>query len=321
MDLRDDGPVGIIAGAHNLPFEVIEALRQQGRDYFVFGLVGEADQRIEAHPHTWLKWGEVGRILKILAERQIRHVLFIGAVTNRPDFASIKLDLGAIKVMPEIVSILARGGDEGVLAGVASFAERRGFLLVSVPQIAPSLVIGDKTSINVSLADRNSRDIGLAAEAANLVGALDAGQGAVVANGRILALEGPEGTDQMLARVTEIRKQGRAKWSFGKQGLLLKRARPGQDMRFDMPTIGPNTIDHVHAAGLAGIVCAQGEVLCASMKDTLERANHKGVFVVAKDLSDHVMIDHMVVRSDADLGAELEENSSNRQQLQDRPET
>ena len=68
----------------------------------------------------------------------------------------------------------------------------------------------------------------------------------------------------MLERVASIREQKRAQWDYGKQGVLLKRARPGQDLRFDMPTIGPRTIERVKTAGLAGIVCGTGQVLCAS---------------------------------------------------------
>ena len=117
-------------------------------------------------------------------------------------------------------------------------------------------------------------------------GAMDAGQGVVVAAGRILALEGPEGTDQMLERVTRIRHEKRARWDFGKEGLLLKRARPGQDLRFDMPTIGPRTIENVREAGLAGIICAQGEVLCASRLRTIELVRENGLFLQARSFND-----------------------------------
>lgn len=284
MGLTGDGPVGIIAGGQDLPFEVVEALKQAGRDYFLFGLVGEADMRIEAHPHSWLKWGEIGLLFRLLEQHDIRQIICIGSIVSRPDFRSIRLDFGAVKALPEILRIMAGGGDEGVLNGVAKFFEKRGLQLVSVPDIAPSLVVGAELNVSASQAERHHGDVALAARLASLIGQMDAGQGAVVAGGRILAMEGPEGTDQMLDRVHRIRMEHRARWDFGKEGLLLKRARPGQDMRFDMPTIGPRTIELAREAGLAGIVCAEGEVLCANRDETMRLARDAGLFLVARDL-------------------------------------
>ncbi len=281
-----DGPVGIIAGGHDLPLEVAAALRQSGRDYFLFGLTGEADDRISSHPHAWLKWGEIGRLFKMLEQMQIRDVLFIGSITSRPDFKSVRLDFGAVRALPEILKIMAGGGDEGVLAGVANFVERRGLRLMSVPDVAPSLVVGDDLCVGAVKSYEMEADVELAAETAVLIGALDAGQGVVVAGGRVLAMEGPEGTDQMLERVSLIREQKRARWNFGKEGLLLKRARPGQDLRFDMPTIGPRTVENVKRAGLAGIICAGGQVLCANRQETVLKARELGLILQSRRLDD-----------------------------------
>lgn len=285
MQPSDDGPVGIVAGGHDLPIEIAQSLQAQGRDYCLFGILGEADTRIEAHPHMWVGWGQIGSLLKELESRSISRLLFIGSITKRPDFHSIKLEFGTVKLLPEVLGIVTRGGDEGVLNGVAVFFEKRGFHLSSVADIAPSLTVGPHFTIPSPMLERNQSDIELAANAAYAIGALDAGQGAVVAGGRILAMEGPEGTDQMLERVATIREQKRARWDFGKRGVLLKRARPGQDLRFDMPTIGPKTVENVQKAGLAGIVCAPGEVLCAN-RDEMERMVRKaGLFLSVTDLA------------------------------------
>lgn len=281
----DDGPVGIIAGGHDLPLEIAQSLRQQGRDYCLFGILGEADNRIEAHPHLWIGWGQISTLLKELQSRSIGQLLFVGSITKRPDFHAIKLELGTVKLLPEILGIVTKGGDEGVLGGVAGFFEKRGFALTSVPEIAPDLTVGPHLSVSSPMLALNSADIEMAAKAAYAVGLLDAGQGAVVAGGRILALEGPEGTDQMLDRVAAIRRQKRARWNFGKQGVLLKRARPGQDLRFDMPTIGPRTVEKVAEAGLAGIVCPPSEVLCVNRAKTEDLTRKSGLFLSVADLT------------------------------------
>jgi DUF1009 family protein len=268
-----------------MPCEVAECLKEAGRDYVIAGIVGEAEAKIEDHPHFWLKWGEIGRMFKEFERRRVRYLICIGSISQRPNFQTIKLDFGAVKALPELLRILAMGGDESVLSGVAQFLEKRGLRLVSVRDVAPDLIVGPSLSVNSVLADAQSTDIAKAAEAAFMAGQLDIGQGVVVARGRILAMEGPEGTDQMLARVAELYKQKRAQWAQGKEGVLLKRARPGQDMRFDMPTIGPRTMEMVKAAGLAGVVCAQGEVLCASKTQTIQFAEQSGLFLQAQDLS------------------------------------
>ena len=280
------GPVGIIAGGQEVPLEVAEALKEAGRDYCLFGLVGEADSRIEDHPHQWLKWGEIGTLFKQIEQKGIKDLLFIGSINARPDFRSIRLDFGAVRALPEILKIMASGGDEGVLGGVAQFVEKRGFNLLSARDVAPSLVIGSDLSVGRGLAAKHQADIDHAAKAAMMIGALDAGQGVVVAAGRVLAMEGPEGTDQMLSRVARIGSERRARWQFGKQGLLLKRARPGQDLRFDMPAIGPRTIENVKKAGLAGIICAEGEVLCARRAETMKLAGEAGLFLEARSFKD-----------------------------------
>ena len=281
-----EGPVGIIAGGHELPLEIAEALKQAGREYFLFGLSGEADTRIANHPHAWLKWGEIGRLFAMIEQMKIRDVLFIGSITSRPDFKSVRLDFGAVKALPEILKIMANGGDEGVLSGLATFIERRGLRLMAVPDVAPGLVVGDDLCVGAVKSYEMEADVELAAESAVLIGALDAGQGVVVAGGRILAMEGPEGTDQMLERVAMIREQKRARWKFGKEGLLLKRARPGQDLRFDMPTIGPRTVENANKAGLAGIICAAGQVLCVNRKETIRKAGEMGLILQSRRLKD-----------------------------------
>lgn len=274
-----DEPIGIIAGGHNLPLEIADALRDAGQDYFLIGLVGEADKAIETHPHMWLKWGQVGLFFKTLEERKIEKLLFVGSITRRPDFKSIKLDRGAFTALPDILRIASSGGDEGVLGGVAQFFEKRDLKLLSVVDLVPSIIVGSEFSVANSYAAASTDDIRLAEEAAKTIGALDAGQGVVVAEGRILAMEGPEGTDQMLERVSSIREQGRARWDFGKRGILFKCARPGQDLRFDIPTIGPKTIENAKNAGLAGIVCAQNEVLCIAKAETQRLAQEAGIFL------------------------------------------
>jgi DUF1009 family protein len=110
-------------------------------------------------------------------------------------------------------------------------------------------------------------------------GAFDIGQAAVVAGKRILAVEAAEGTDQMLARVAELRANGRIDIAAG-AGVLVKAPKPGQDQRFDLPSIGPQTVTGVARAGLAGIAVVSAKTVIADAESVVREADRAGLFVV-----------------------------------------
>jgi DUF1009 family protein len=124
-------------------------------------------------------------------------------------------------------------------------------------------------------------DARLALDAAAAIGALDIGQGAVAINGRVVALEAAEGTDAMLERVGQLRQSGRLRWQ-GRAGVFAKRAKPQQDIRVDMPVIGPATLEGVERAGLAGIVVEAGRVIIAERTATIALAERAGVFIAGE---------------------------------------
>ena len=113
------------------------------------------------------------------------------------------------------------------------------------------------------------------------LGRLDVGQGAIVAKGRVLAVEAAEGTDAMLQRCADLRTSGRTRGA--RAGVLVKAPKPGQEERIDMPTIGPETLRKAAAAGLAGIAVAAGRVLLAERAATIEAANENKLFLVGEN--------------------------------------
>ena len=122
-------------------------------------------------------------------------------------------------------------------------------------------------------------DARTAMDAARAIGELDIGQAAVAVNGLVVAVEAAEGTDAMLERVGELHSKGRVKWS-GRAGVLAKCSKPQQDLRVDMPTIGPRTVMGVAKAGLAGIVVEAGRVMIAERAETVKAADESGTFIL-----------------------------------------
>jgi DUF1009 family protein len=132
------------------------------------------------------------------------------------------------------------------------------------------------------MTEADTRDAGQAMEAARAIGLLDIGQAAVAVGHRVVALEAAEGTDAMLGRIADMRAEGRLRWS-GRRGVLVKRAKPQQDLRVDMPAIGPKTVEAVVRASLAGIVIEAGRVMIAERADTVAIAERTGTFIYGDD--------------------------------------
>ena len=273
-------PLTIIAGGGSVPAHVAAAAIAAGRPVLVIALKGEADASVEAFPHEWLGWGDLGRLDALLAGRKSRDMVLVGSIRMRPDFKSIKLDLATMRSLKDILAIVI-GGDNDVLSGTIKFFERRGQRIVGAHQVAPDLVAGPGPLGKHKPGRGEAEDVAIAMRAAHAIGAIDAGQAAVAINGRIVALEAAEGTDQMLERLKGLRASGRVKWS-GRAGVLAKCPKPQQDLRVDMPTIGPRTIEAAIEAGLAGIALAVGKVMIVDRDVVLRRADAEGLFVVGE---------------------------------------
>ena len=278
-----EGSLGIIAGRGPLPRMVAEAASARGVQLHIVGIRGEAREEIERFPHTWVKWGEIGKMFRALDQNGCADIVIIGGV-NRPDFSNFRLDLGAIKTLPFILS-LGKGGDDHVLSRVVRFFEQKGYRVHGAGDVAPELLAGEGVLGAKSPTAEDRADIDLALRVIGALGRLDVGQAAVVAKGYVLAVEAAEGTDAMLARCAELRTAGRT-GKRGRAGVLVKVPKPGQEERVDLPTIGPDTVTKAAEAGLAGIAVAAGRVLIAEREAAISAADRNGLFLLGVNLAE-----------------------------------
>ena len=281
LDAKQDGPLAIIAGGGTLPSALADAAVAQGRAVHVIGIRGEADAKISRFPHTWLKWGEVGKLFATLDDQGCRDLVIIGSV-SRPDLANVRFDFGAIKNLPFLLG-LGVGGDDQVLSSVVRFLEGKGYRVYGAGEVAPELLAAEGTLGAKAPSPEDRADIEAGFRVVSALGRLDVGQAAVVVKGRVLAVEAAEGTDAMLARCAEMRKgAGRRR---GLAGVLVKAPKPGQEERVDLPTIGPETVEMAAQAGLAGIAVAAGRVLIADRDATIAAAGQHGLFLLGQKLA------------------------------------
>lgn len=267
--------LGIVAGGGDLPVRIVEACRRQGRDFHVFGLTGSAEPRpTDGIADDWLSIGSVGLLLSRLRATGCREVVMVGNVA-RPDFARLRLDWKGLRVLPRIVNA-ARKGDDNLLRCLVTIFEEEGFTIVGADAVLDAGHMLDEGPLGtLAMDEAAAADLERAVEVVEALGRVDVGQGAVVADGNVLAVEAVEGTDRMLARVAELRRG----WSK-RAGLLLKLPKPQQERRVDLPVIGVATVEAAAAAGLAGIAGAAGATLVMDRQAVAARADALGLFVV-----------------------------------------
>lgn len=273
--------LGVIAGGGLVPLAVAAAAAAAGRAVCIFAIQGEADRAVENHPHHWVRWGEIGRLFDLLVRERVGDLVIAGSV-SRPDYSSIRVDLGAVLSLPRILSLMV-GGDDTVLKNVVRFFEDRDYRVVGAHEIAPDLVAEAGRFGAVKLPKDAELDLEKGFEAARMLGRLDIGQAVVSIGGRVVGVEGVEGTDELIARIADLRARGRIKGG-SRQGVLVKAAKPQQDLRVDMPTIGPRTVDAAAAAGLAGIAVEAGRVMIVDRAATVAAADRQKVFLIARPL-------------------------------------
>jgi DUF1009 family protein len=269
--------LGLIAGAGGLPVEIVRACEAAGRPVFVVRLGGLADPAIAEARGVDAGVAEWGKVFAALKREGCERVCFAGHVP-RPDFANLKPDLRGLAALPGIIAA-ARKGDDALLRQILHEIEREGFVVEAANEVLGSLTIAPGPLGRFAPTERHQADIQQAISAARALGELDIGQGVVVANGLVLAVEAQEGTDAMLRRCAELPAELRA--NGGEPvGVLAKAVKPNQDRRIDLPAIGPATVIGAARAGLAGIVGEAGSLLVIDRAAVIQTADDLGLFVM-----------------------------------------
>jgi len=271
------GALGILAGGGALPLIVAREGMAAGRSVHMLAIEGSfGDLARSPSPVTAVGLGQVGAILDTLKKNGCRDLVICGTV-DRPELHELKLDFGALLNMPKLASMMM-GGDNHLLTTIVRFFEAKGYNVVGADDVAPSLLAGSGVLGRVKPSTDNIADMTRGFEITRALGALDIGQAAVVSGGYTLAVEAAEGTDALLLRVADLR-AARNRLSGKRMGVLVKRVKPGQDRRVDLPTIGPRTIELAAAANLAGVGAQSRGVQMIEREKIVALADAAGMFV------------------------------------------
>jgi len=275
-------PVGLVAGWGRFPILVAESLVRAGVPVYCIAIHGHADKHLE-YLCTRVKWSGVGRLgthIRFFQSHGVRQITMAGKlfksdilyrgsvwVRHTPDVEAIRT------FGPLLLSKRGNSRDDSLLTAVTNMYLRHHMKVVAATDIAPQLLIQEGLLTGRTVSAKVNRDIEFGWEVAKSMGAMDIGQSITIKDGTVLAVEAIEGTDACILRTGQLCPRGG--WT------LVKVAKPSQDMRFDVPTIGPQTIEIVRAAGGTAIAIEAGRTIVVDQKETIAAATKYGIALVA----------------------------------------
>ncbi|NNM72489.1 LpxI family protein [Enterovirga aerilata] len=270
------GPVAILAGSGEFPLLLADRLAAAGRETRILAFRGFASRAVRARADASVGLLDAKGTLSWL-ERCGPDCVTLAGGLRRPDPGALLDAYSALRSRAELRAILARG-DDNLLRAAIGLLEERGFRLVGLTDLAPELLapagaLGTRVPDEASL---GSVRIGM--ELLRKLSSFDVGQAAVLAGDRVLAIEGPEGTDRMLARARALRRRGFLRRPE-RGGVLVKAPKEGQDLRVDLPAIGPRTMVNAARAGLSGVAVASGLSVVLDRAETVRMADRLGLFL------------------------------------------
>lgn len=269
----------LIAGTGALPVLLAQRLEAEGQPFLLAEMEGHP---AEARPGWRVEQfcvEQLALLFDLLRAADVTRVVFAGAVA-RPRIDPTRIDPKTAQFLPRLLGAFQQG-DDALLRTVIALFEEAGFEVVGAEAIAPELVPGEGVLTAAQPSDADRQDAARAAEIVAALGALDVGQGAVVAQGLCLAVETLPGTDAMLQWVADVAGARRPD-AQGARGVFYKAPKPGQERRVDLPAIGPGTIAAAARAGLAGVVIEAGGVMVLDRAATLAEAERAGLFLWAR---------------------------------------
>jgi UDP-2,3-diacylglucosamine hydrolase len=263
--------LGIIAGQGQLPGLVAHG---SSRDSIFVVLKGVEPDLPAGASVINAAFERLGEMFSAMKSAGIEQVVFCGGMA-RPDLDPARLDAFTSEAMPKLMAGFARG-DDFLLRVIIELFESEGFSIIGAHELVADLTLSPGCFSITKPSDSELADARRGMEILNVISPLDLGQGCAVASGLCLGMETLQGTDALLDFVGKTAPHLRRS-----AGVFVKAPKNNQDLRIDMPTIGPETVAAVQRAGLAGIVVSANKVMVVEREATVDAINAAGLFLVA----------------------------------------
>jgi DUF1009 family protein len=271
------GPLGLIAGAGRFPFLVADGARRAGRPVAAIGLKGLTDPALRDHV-DYFRWSGVVRLgtwIRVLRRQGVSEAIMAGSVRKSDMYCRFRL----LRFIPDWTSIrlwffeVSDRRNDTILRAAADHMARKGITLTNSIRYCPDALPGPGVLTRRQPTPAQQKDIEFGWRIAKEMGRLDIGQSIAVKEQEVIAVEAIEGTDRMIERAGQLCRHGG--W------MLIKVAKPGQDLRFDIPTVGPTTIENLSRHRASALVFEAGQTLVVDREEMLKEADRLGIVVVA----------------------------------------
>ncbi|OUT58180.1 MAG: hypothetical protein CBB71_14195 [Rhodopirellula sp. TMED11] len=279
---RTGPPIGLIAGWGSFPIEVAEHVTNNGRDVYCVAIKDHASEQLESicSGVRWSGVGKIGAHIRFFKRQGVEEVtmagklfksdlLFQGSLILKhlPDWTAIRT------FAPALLGRRPDARDDNLLLAVTNTYQRHHMKIAAATDLAPQLLISEGVFCGKTLSSKQQQDADFGWQVAKQMGGMDIGQSITVKDSTILAVEAVEGTDQCIERTGQLCRRGG--W------MMVKVSKPEQDMRFDVPTIGPQTVQRVHEGGGTAIVVEADKTIVVEQQETAQMAKQLGITIVA----------------------------------------
>lgn len=267
--------LGIIAGGKDLPKKVIDHCRAMNRPYFVLAIHGQTEpDTVINTDHAWIHIGAIGTAIDALKLASVEEIVMVGPV-HRPAWHQIRPDRKGAKWLARLATNAF--GDDSLLRIIIDEIENEGFRVISSEDLIGKDILASPGILGrIELDKQANKDIKHGMHVAKVIGQADIGQSIIIQDGLVLGVEAAEGTSELIKRCKSLHREGPG-------GILIKVAKPSQDRRVDLPTIGPETIHLAHENKLRGIAIEAGSVQILHNPEVISLADQFGLFIVGID--------------------------------------
>jgi DUF1009 family protein len=262
--------VGLIAGGGQFPLRIAEAARKKGHRVVVVAHQGETDPALEesVDETVWIKLGQLGHLIRALKKRKVRRAVMAGTITKKRMFENILPDIKGLMVM----SKLAVFHDDDILRAVAAEMAKEGIEIVGSAGYVPELLAPAGCLTRRRPSKTEEDEIRFGWSIAKELGRLDIGQCVVVRKKTVLALEALEGTDQTILRGGRL---------AGEKAVVVKVSKPNQDLRFDVPSVGLDTVRVMAEVRAAVLAVEAGKTLMFDRAEMVSYADGQGICITS----------------------------------------
>jgi len=266
--------LGIIAGETSLPKYLINKLIKNNSKFLILDLTKSNNFKKYANSYS-LKITQLGKAISILNKNNCKKIIFIGKV-KRPEISLLKFDKKVFFYLPRLYSAFKKG-DGSILKEIIKIFNENKIKVLNSMKFTPELVFNEKNINNIKVSNLDKTSINKGIQIIKTMSKFDVGQSVVINNGYVLAIEGPEGTDEMIKRSAYLSKKLKLK----NKSILIKFPKAGQDLRVDLPTLGLDTVKNCIKANIKGIAVKRSQNIILERDKIFNLTKKNNFFIIS----------------------------------------